>query len=392
MASRQSAKQRQQQQREIRSNRESALETISGAVRYVGDRYQETSKAIHDAIPEEITSVINPIVDPLYETATNLYSKTPMGMAEEGAVQLGKNIGATTGNQNFGALTGLLLGAVIPGPGELTTVKGSMRLAARKGGRGKFLEQGEYDVVRPDRINAVRDKLDEKRQIIQNVEEANPGVSVKELKLKNREYKRAKNDAEDLEALLSSEESNIIAPKPGAEWAYPPNMPRAKEMKLAEVELRKSVEVFELHHLIPKGMSAAMLNRVRDFIQKGEATPEDLKRFALRPKELGLPDIGDLESNLNPMSSVPHNRFHTEMRYQKSAHFKGEALEISKQKLASKLSKVKTFKELQALWDEMLQGDIKYLVETNKVWEPLDKEIRSVSPSYTGTAKYKPKK
>jgi len=264
------------------------------------------------------------------------------------------------------------------------------RLAKRRGGRGDFLEQEQYDVVRPERINAVRDKLDETKEVIQNIEENNPGVKKSVLAATNKEYKRAKENLENLEALVSSEESNIVAPQPGKEWAYPPNMPRAKEIKAVENDIRGTMEAFELHHLIPKGISAAMMNRVRGFIDEGVATVEDLKRFAMRPTELGLPDIGDLETNLNPMSRVPHSTFHTEMRYQGSYQFPGQKLEISKQNLASELAKIKSFKDLEILWDEMLQGDIKYLVETNQIWEKADELIKSVSPEYTGTARYKP--
>lgn len=296
-----------------------------------------------------------------------------------------------------------LAGAVLtPGVGDIKMVampmlgmvstKGSVRLAPRRGGRGDFLPQEQYDVVRPERINAVRDKLDETKEVIKNIEENNPGVKKGVLAATNKEYKRAKENVENFEALLSSEESNILAPQPGKEWAYPPTQPRAKEVKAAENDIRGTMEAFELHHLIPKGISAAVMNRVRDFIEEGVATVEDLKRFASRPTELGLPDIGDLETNLNPMSRVPHSRFHTEMRYQTSEQFPKEQLEISKQKLASQLQKVKSFKDLERLWEQMLKGDIKYLVETAKIWEPADELIKSVSPQYTGTALYKPKK
>jgi hypothetical protein len=264
------------------------------------------------------------------------------------------------------------------------------RLAKRRGGRDDFMTQEQFDSQASSRVNAVRDKRDEVKEVIQNIEENNPGVKKGVLTATNKEYKRAKENLEDLEAYVSSEESNIRAPEPGNEWAYPPNMPRAREIKAAENDIRGTMEVFELHHLIPKGISAAMMNRVRDFIEDGVATVEDLKRFAMRPTELGLPDIGDLETNLNPMSRVPHSTFHTEMRYQGSYQFPGQKLEISKQNLATELRKITSFKDLEILWDEMLQGDIKYLVETNQLWEKADEVIKSVNPEYTGTARYKP--
>jgi len=272
----------------------------------------------------------------------------------------------------------------------LSVSKGSARLKPRRGGRGDFMSQEEFDSQSAARINAVRDKRDEVKEVIQNIEENNPGVKKGVLVATNPEYKRAKDNLEDLEALVSSEESNIRAPEPDKEWAYPPSQPRAREIKAAENDIRGTMEVFELHHLVPKGISAAMMNRVRDFIEDGVATVEDLKRFAMRPTELGLPNIGDLEDNIKAMMRIPHNRFHTEMRYQGSYQFPGQKLEISKQNLATELRKIKNFKDLELLWNEMLKGDIKYLVETANLWEKADEAIKSVSPSYTGTALYKP--
>ena len=274
----------------------------------------------------------------------------------------------------------------------LSTSGGSARLKPRRGGRGDFMSQEAFDTQANARVSAVRDKRDEVKEVIQNIEENNPGVKKGVLAATNKEYKRAKDNLEDLEALVSSEESNIVAPEPGKEWAYPPSQPRAKEVKAVENDLRGTMEAFELHHLVPKGISAAMMNRVRDFIEDGVATVDDLKRFAMRPTELGLPNIGDLEDNIKAMMRIPHNRFHTEMRYQGSYQFPGQKLEISKQNLATELRKIKNFKDLERLWDEMLQGDIKYLVETAGTWEKMDEALKSVSPEYTGTALYKPKK
>ena len=128
MPSRQNAKERREQQQQIRSERGSALETVNGAIQFIGDKYQEISQKIHDAIPEQISGPLDFVADPVYNTATELYSKTPMGMADEGAAQLGQNVANTTGNQNLGALTGLVVGMLVPGPGELKATKGTLRL------------------------------------------------------------------------------------------------------------------------------------------------------------------------------------------------------------------------------------------------------------------------
>jgi hypothetical protein len=77
------------------------------------------------------------------------------------------------------------------------------------------------------------------------------------------------------------------------------------------------------------------------------------------------------------------------MRAQPSYQFPGDNLEISKTKLTQRLRKVKTKKDLNELWDQLLSEDAKYLYETAEIWQPMDKAIKSVSPEYTGTAKFK---
>ena len=100
---------------------------------------------------------------------------------------------------------------------------------------------------------------------------------------------------------------------------------------------------------------------------------------------------GDVETNLEPMFKTPHDTFHAEMRAQGSNQFPGENLEISKTKLTQRLRKVKTKKDLDALWDEMLADDVQYLYKTASIWQPMDKLIKEISPKFTGKAPSKPK-
>ena len=90
------------------------------------------------------------------------------------------------------------------------------------------------------------------------------------------------------------------------------------------------------------------------------------------------------------MRKTPHSTFHNEMRYQPSATFKGQKLEISKEKLTTELRKVKNLKDLEVLLDTFLEKDIIPLIKNAKIWENMDDAIMSVSPKYTGKAKYKP--
>ena len=308
-------------------------------------------------------------------------------------------------------VTQVAAGTLIPGPGEYKAAGKSIAKGARKAlnsavmrmdaepvfayGATKirpktYLSQDDFDIKQPQRIRDARDLVDESAIKIQNIEEANPGVTGKELQLTNKEYKAAKKVFKNKTAQVSSEESNVLAPGPGREYAYPPTRPRAKEMKVASLEVRKTIEDLELHHKLPKGISSAFFNRARDFMDKGLMTLDEFKDMAVRAQRRGM-EPGDIEQNMLPQSKVPHNRFHTEMRAQPSNQFPGENLEISKTKLTQRLRQVKNKKELNKLWDEFLDDDGRYLYDTAEIWEPLDNAIKSVSPKYTGAAKSKNK-
>ena len=254
----------------------------------------------------------------------------------------------------------------------------------------RYLSQPDFDIKQPQRIRDARDLVDSSGLKIQNIEEANPGVTTKELSIKNPEYKAAKKVHKTKTAQVSSEESNILTPGPGREYAYPPTRPRAKEIKVASLEARKTIEDLELHHKLPKGISAAFFNRARDFMENGVMTLDEFKDMAVRAQKRGM-EPGDIEQNILPQSKVPHNRFHTEMRAQPSNQFPGENLEISKTKLTERLRQVKNKKDLNKLWDEFLDDDGRYLYESAEIWEAMDEVIKSISPEYTGTAKSKKK-
>tara|TARA_A100001201_G_scaffold1147_2_gene2938 strand:+ start:215 stop:1513 length:1299 start_codon:yes stop_codon:yes gene_type:complete len=269
-------------------------------------------------------------------------------------------------------------------------------LEARVGGRGRFVSQGEFDSQQVKQMIAVQDELDEVKAVMENLETANRGISKSLLRDTNPEYKAAVRKFESLQAKLSSEESNIVSPSPGNEFAFPRDTPRAKEIKFetrqANDALGRQMQQLEMHHLIPKGISAAIYNRVRDFIEADAATLKDLHRISDKFRAIVGIDTGDLESNILAMRKTPHSTFHQEMRYQPSATFPTERLEISKQKLTAKLRKIKNMSQLEDLLDGFLENDIKPLVQDAKNWENMDDLLRSVSPKYTGNVRYKPKK
>lgn len=284
---------------------------------------------------------------------------------------------------------------------KLRVNKGSVDViptsTTRPGSRGKFLTQDQFDIVQPQRIRDARDRVDLASETVQNIEEANQGIPKKILKAdKKTGYKSAVRKKEDAMALLSSEESNIISPTPENQYAFPRDTPRAKAIKIKVAEenakLGRTLEALEMHHLFPKGVSASIYNKVRDFIEVGEASLSDLKRIAEKIKKVTGVDTGDLESNILAMRTTPHSTFHAEMRYQPSETFRGQKLEMSKEALTTELRKIKNMKDLEEVLDKFLKADIKPLIDTAKSWEGIDDVLKSINPRYTGKARYKPPK
>ena len=367
------------------------LEFVNGVVRVgsmIGNEIEYGRKQIRGFIEDVVPE---PIVNTL-DSASNIaqfgYENSLVGMADQGAGLLAENIGQVT-NPQIGMAAGLLLGMVDGSPGVTVS---------RGGARFKFKTQGEFNVTQPARVDATRDAVDDVKLILQNIEEANPGVKPGVLSKTIPEYKAAQKALGAKKPAVSSEESNMLAFGLGREQAYPRTKPRAKELKGkfikdARRELQQGVdqviEQVDLHHKFPKGISAAIFNRARDFIEDGKMTYNDLVDMAKRAQQRGL-EPGDVETDLLPMFKTPHDTFHAEMRAQGSNQFPGENLEISKTKLTQKLRQVKNPKGLYVLWDQMLSDDIKYLYETAEIWQPMDKTIKSVSPKFTGKAPSKP--
>lgn len=255
----------------------------------------------------------------------------------------------------------------------------------------KYMTQDQYDTQMPLYINQLRNQRDEAQVAIQNIVDNNPGISKKQLAAdKTTGYKAAAKKYKDLQARVSSAESSIVAPTPDRQYAYPPDRPMAKKVKAeaeaSNLQLGRALGQLELHHLIPKGASAAVYNRVRKFIDLGQATGKDLHRIEQKFKKAIGHSTGDLKENLLAMSETPHNRFHTEMRKQPSWTFKGENLEMTKEALSNRLMKIKNMKDFEAVLDQFIENDIKPLVENARIWEPTDDILKSLGGGYTGRA------
>ena len=253
------------------------------------------------------------------------------------------------------------------------------------------MTQAEWDTQRGAEIRAKRTKVEDAKVAMENIEANNPGVAKGLLKEQDvGDYKTYQRRYEDGQAEVSSAESNIPVPTPDNPYAFPRGTPGAvkfkEEVKAANEALGRAAEQLELHHLIPKGMSAAIYNRARDFIEKGLVDPKYLNRIAEKFKKITGADTGDLRSGILPMRNTPHKTYHNEMRFQPSDTFPGESMEIMKEALTTKLNQVNNPKDFEILLDNLIKNDIKPLVDNARIWEKSDDVIRSVSPDFTGRA------
>lgn len=253
------------------------------------------------------------------------------------------------------------------------------------------MTQAEWDTQRGAEIRIQRTNTEDAKAAMENIEANNPGVAKGVLKEKDvGGYKTYLRRYEDGLAKISSAESNIVVPTPDNLYAFPRGTPDAvkfkEEVKAANEALGRAAEQLELHHLIPKGMSAAIYNRARDFIEKGLVDPKYLNRIAEKFKKITGADTGDLRSGILPMRNTPHKTYHNEMRFQPSDTFPGESMEIMKEALTTKLNKINNPKDFEILLDNLIKNDIKPLVDNARIWEKSDDVIRSVSPDFTGRA------
>lgn len=112
----------------IKEQQQAPFGILQGSIRYISDQYQNLNDFVRQITPEPIKNVLDTAADVVLKPLEEGYGYTPMGMAEQGAVQAGQDIGNLLGNPAVGATAGLLLGAVVPGPG---VTKGSAKLQFR---------------------------------------------------------------------------------------------------------------------------------------------------------------------------------------------------------------------------------------------------------------------
>ena len=314
------------------------LNFAGGALKTASEFYEDVTETVRSITPEPIGQAL----DVVAETIEQGIAKSPIGAAERGAEAAGQQVAATTQSPGLGFATSLLLGTVIPGPGEgVTFAKGSAAF-------------GKQFVSRSREVEKLSSKIADYRAI-------------------GKTSRIGKTEAK-----LSSAQSNVLPFTPEDPKAYPPNLTAAKEIVTSEQLKRQTTDTLHLHHKLPKGMSAAFFDRMDQFISKGVASPDDLADMADEATKIGL-RTGDAKSNILAIADKPHTTLHTEMRAMGSGMF--GRMELGKKELMAAMKEAKDPTTLKALWKAWLNDDATYLVKTAEVWEPLDallKEIRSM--------------
>ena len=372
-------------------------------------------RTITNVLPEPIKQGVGFVLDKNQEAAENIAAATglPVSLADPttiadvamgGAALAAKPAVKTAVRETLEGVATISRNLPPPGPQlvpvgagaaprvQLNVSGGKANLQVMEARATPNMTQPKWDTQRGAEIRIQRTNVEDAKTAMENIEANNLGVSKAMLKAKDVDgYKTYLRRYEDGQAKISSAESNIVAPTTDNPYAFPRGTPGAaqfkEEVKTANEALGRSIEQLDLHHLVPKGMSAAIYNRARDFIEKGLVDAKYLNRLAEKFKKVTGADSGDLTSGILPMRKPPHDAMHLEMRLQPSDTFPGESMEIMKEALTTKLNQINNPKDFEIMLDNLLENDIKPLVENARNWENMDDLIKTESPSFTGLAK-----
>ena len=182
------------------------LEFVNGVVRVgsmIGNELEygrkQISGFIEDVVPEPIVNTLDNLTDAL----STGYEASPVGKLDQGAAIAADAVSETTNSPALGMVAGLVLGMVDGVPGINVS---------RGGARFKVKTQAAWNSSQGRRIDNVRQNVDDIKLILQNIEEANPGVKPGVLRETIPEYKAAQKALGAKMPQVSSEESNLLAP------------------------------------------------------------------------------------------------------------------------------------------------------------------------------------
>lgn len=363
-----------------------AFNFIGGAVRYVPKALTDFRRSIKEDA-ERLEQTVSPVSsrpDPI-ETIQSYATGTERleAQAMEKTASFLESIGAPEPVAGLGAG---IVGAVLPGPSDikLTASAGSMFLTPLLG----KITIGNKDILGPlglkkgqDIVTEAQAKFNVKRKLaIERFasEELTAKNTIQELKntygkkpkkeeneLVYRMFSRAEGALGRAKESLSRAQSNVFEDQDI--FFRSTQSKKQKAVEIAERRISRKIPnnvkiQIDEHHGFPKGMSAALFDRMDQFIAEGLAEPDDLLVMARHAARKGAL-AGDYKPNMINLVKKPHDELHN--------YLKTSGDELSKEQWKQVAKKAKTPDELLLIFDDLLDRNIVPNVQTAKIWQPM---------------------
>lgn len=360
-------------------------EPIKQGVGFVLDKNQEAAENIAAAtgLPVSLTDpmTIADVATGGAVAATRPAVKTAVRETLEGATTIGRNL-PPPGPQ----LVPVGAGAM-PTPVQLNVEKGGAVMKAVTLKNSKILKplgletgdeivdaaQAKFNTKRLQKIEQSASKELTAKEAIQNLKNTyGKKPSKAENELVYRMFSRAEGALGRAKEDLSRAQSNVFADKDVYFRSTPSIKAKAVE-KINRRTYRKipndvSIQIDE-HHGFPKGMSAALFDRMDQFIAKGVADPDDLLVMAKHAERKGAL-AGDYKSNMINLVKKPHDELHN--------YLKNSGDELSKKQWIDVARKAKTPDDLLIIFDDLLDRNVIPNLKTAKIWQPLSDLIEDI--------------
>ena len=233
--------------------------------------------------------------------------------------------------------------------------------------------QAKFNTKRLQKIEQAASKELAAKEAIQNLKDTyGKKPSKAENELVYRMFSRAEGALGRAKENLSRAQSNVFADKDVYFRSTPSKKAKAVEIinrrTYRKIPNNVSIQIDE-HHGFPKGMSAALFDRMDQFIAKGIAEPDDLLVMARHAERKGAL-AGDYKSNMINLVKKPHDELHN--------YLKNSGDELSKKQWIDVARKAKTPDDLLIIFDDLLDRNVIPNLETAKIWQPLSDLIEDI--------------
>jgi hypothetical protein len=363
-----------------------AVNYVKGAVRYVPQALTDFRRSIKQEA-EQYQQPIAPIkgVPSPIETVQS-YAKSQERFEAETMEKTASFLESIGAPEPIAGLGAGIVGVALPGPGDIkvTASAGSMVLTPMLG----KITIGNKNILGPlglekgqDIVTEAQAKFNVKRKLaIERFasEELTAKNTIQELKntygkkpkkeeneLVYRMFSRAEGALGRAKESLSRAQSNVFEDQDV--FFRSTQSKKQKAVEIAERRISRKIPnnvkiQIDEHHGFPKGMSAALFDRMDQFIAEGLAEPDDLLVMARHAARKGAL-AGDYKPNMINLVKKPHDELHN--------YLKTSGDELSKEQWKQVAKKAKTPDELLIIFDDLLDRNIVPNVQTAKIWQPM---------------------